>query len=281
MQRQQLSQRPDYFEINPESPLARGLVFAGLGGGARSLKYVDSSPYGNHGTLAASDVSWSTYFGRSGLEFADADEDYVTLDRIWPMNGPLTIAAHVWNEDASWPRLACREWMPLNGESSGQSGIQICRQEDSELTFVRRSASGNMCLKRTASGILVRNYHHVCATWDGTSGGSGATIYLDGTDAGSAVSTGSGTPDAITETRVGFACNSFGGGDTHRAFDVLAWDRVLTLSEIQQLADPGNVMLSGLVSPPRRRFYPVISGGAPPATIIPRIMHHRRLMGVS
>lgn len=44
-------QRPSYPRIDFTHPLASGLVFAGLGGGASTLQYTDSSPYGNHGVL--------------------------------------------------------------------------------------------------------------------------------------------------------------------------------------------------------------------------------------
>ena len=38
-------QRPPTFRINRRAPLANGLVFAGLGGGASTLLYADASGY--------------------------------------------------------------------------------------------------------------------------------------------------------------------------------------------------------------------------------------------
>ena len=39
-------------------------------------------------------------------------------------------------------------------------------------------------------------------------------------------------------------------------------NRVLSLAEIRQLADPSNVMLSGLILPPRRRLFAAgVAGG--------------------
>ena len=61
--------------------------------------------------------------------------------------------------------------------------------------------------------------------------------------------------------------------------DPMIWRRGLCPAEIQQLADPSNVMLSGLIEPIVRRAW-WFTGGAG-ASIIPRIMHHRRMMGVS
>ena len=47
--RGRLQRRPDVFELDYDHSLARGLVFAGLGEGFKSLKYRDSSGRNNHG----------------------------------------------------------------------------------------------------------------------------------------------------------------------------------------------------------------------------------------
>lgn len=49
--RRKMVQRPNRFTLNRRSPLANGLVFAGLGQFPGSNLYKDSSLYGNHGTL--------------------------------------------------------------------------------------------------------------------------------------------------------------------------------------------------------------------------------------
>jgi hypothetical protein len=49
-----------------------------------------------------------------------------------------------------------------------------------------------------------------------------------------------------------------------RFSDPMFYRRCLSPAEIQQLADPSNVMLSGLILPPRRKLW-AVSGGAPPA----------------
>jgi len=67
---------------------------------------------------------------------------------------------------------------------------------------------------------------------------------------------------------------SIGGADKHdgeysfelvgKVADPIVSSSIYSLSEIQQLADPSNVMLSGLVLPPRRRLWGITS--APPVT---------------
>jgi hypothetical protein len=46
--------------------------------------------------------------------------------------------------------------------------------------------------------------------------------------------------------------------------DVCVWGRALSAAEIQQLADPSNAMLSGLILPPKRRLWAAVT--AAPAT---------------
>ena len=45
--------------------------------------------------------------------------------------------------------------------------------------------------------------------------------------------------------------------------DPLIHSRHLSSPEIQQLADPSNALLSGLILPPRRRWWPVVSAPTP------------------
>jgi len=88
----------------------------------------------------------------------------------------------------------------------------------------------------------------------------------------------------LVKTVTGGTTNDFGWGDTTAPIfgaastshdtgqlsaslaDPLIYNRVLSPSEIQQLADPSNVMLSGLILPPKRRLWAVTGGGGgPPA----------------
>jgi hypothetical protein len=59
--------------------------------------------------------------------------------------------------------------------------------------------------------------------------------------------------------------------------DVSVWNRVLSLSEIQQLADPSNVYLSGLIVPPKRRLWTFkLPEVAPPATTTKKLGTYSR-----
>jgi len=50
--------RPQNFTLDYDHPLAKGLVFAGLGNAPGSTRYNDSSKYGSHGTINTNKITW-------------------------------------------------------------------------------------------------------------------------------------------------------------------------------------------------------------------------------
>ena len=64
--------------------------------------------------------------------------------------------------------------------------------------------------------------------------------------------------------------------------DAGIWSRAISDSELSLLASKSAAAdgYNGWIVTPRR-WWPVSSGGAPPASIIPQVMHHRRLLGCS
>ena len=90
-------QRPDNFRLNPYSPLANGLVFAGLGALPGTTHYHDSSLHGNDGTLTnmdpATDWTWVPELGRRGVSIKEQG-DYVAAPSIQLGSGDFTVS--VW-----------------------------------------------------------------------------------------------------------------------------------------------------------------------------------------
>ena len=93
-----MSGRPERVQINYGHPLARGLVFAGLGELPNSTYYHDSSLYSNHGTLTnmepASDWAWSGELRRFGT-LHDGSDEYVTGTTGCNFLGDFTAAVWV------------------------------------------------------------------------------------------------------------------------------------------------------------------------------------------
>jgi hypothetical protein len=63
------SQRPERFSLNMGSPLARGLVFAGLGQHAGTTLLYDESPSRNHGSRSLSLWDYSDTLKRFGMSY--------------------------------------------------------------------------------------------------------------------------------------------------------------------------------------------------------------------
>jgi hypothetical protein len=246
--------RPAYSRLNMRHPLANGLVFAGLGGGASTNAYLDSSPYGNHGVLtwmdAATDWVWSSTLNRFVLDF-DGTNDYVA----W--SGGTAISGNV-SSLSCW--IMCRTYDTAGFVFFGTNTGGNCywQWQNTGVVFIQGVATTN-----SSGAINDSVFRHICCT----SSGSLLAVHVNGVQ---------GMTRAIAPTALAAGVKSFGIGDwvgslggnfslNGQMTDVLFHNRVLSPSEISALADPSNVMLSGLILPPRRRLWAVSGGGTPAA----------------
>jgi hypothetical protein len=220
--------RPAYPRLNMQHPLANGLVFAGLGGGASTNTYLDSSPYGRHGTLT---------------------------------NGPTWVFDSVINR---WT-VNCAgddDWIQQTGGPTftGSVGMWVYPKSTTAQAYLIDSRG----FESSGGGYVIRRT-------DGSFELSAGTVYVDGVASANCLHSGwhyvvvTGITLTLSVWR-SIAARS----DPHQDYmtaqfaDVAFWNRTISQAEIRQLADPSNVMLSGLVLPPRRRFW-AVSGGAAPA----------------
>lgn len=263
-------ERPDNFRFNIHSPLANGLVFAGLGyrGSDKTDHYRDSSLYGNHGTLTnmtpSTDWVWDSTLNRFALDM-DGTNDFMTLTATHLAGSvegnPWNMVLPINNTIAFWLRPDATANDDYIYGKSGDGGTQRCTKFDGSghLGFYSGSA-----YVYTSAAMNDGKYHHVALAVreNGSYGQRG--IYVDGvlslafTDLGSSASY-YGTYQGI---------DGFGGNPNYGYYDgifadPLVYTRILSAAEIQQLADPSNVMLSGLIAPPRRRLWAVPSGVPP------------------
>lgn len=248
-----MQQRPDIFTINKSHPLAKGLVFAGLGSHAGSVRYHDSSGKGNHGELTnmAPATDWVSALGRSALHWPNgraAPNSYVALgDSVKLGTGPGSIIMWFrctsesdnprminWGANAAWSMFV--DWTTKKLGSSKWSG------------------SGK--LGNTA--VTLNAWNSACITHDGD-----LRFYLNGSPDGTHSSVSAANNDSL-DGYIGWINLSGRSEWNGQLSDPLVYRRVLTPAEIRQLADPSNVMLSGLIQNPVRKWWPV-SGGAPSA----------------
>ena len=235
-------QRPLFPRINRNSPLAKGLVFAGLGGGASTLQMVDSSGYGNHGTLTnmdpATDWVWVPELGRWGIGFSGVNNELVQIPKA--LGDVKTISLWAVQAQGSYVHWTGASW---------------------NLKVIRFNTTAN------ATGVVYVQYDGVSPYWSSVPNPKDeaithfvfqftpttVTMFRNGVSWGpKTVSVSFDSPIEMSNPELQPL--------TGPLADFMAWNRALSPSEIQQLADPSNVLLSGLILPPVRRLWSVSSG---------------------
>jgi hypothetical protein len=252
-----IRQRPDFFGLDKTHPLARGLVFAGLGRGRQSLTMRDSSGRGNHGTLtnmavpatATSGWAWDNFLGRWAMRF-DGINDYViglpnlpTSDLTFSCWVKLNVATPVTPSKTGFAYIgtySAGEHYPFTDGIVYLGLFTNKRFTVTPLTSVDRASWHTVAitLKYGSPSVWSMYQNGLLAYSTDTVAAIGAT----GAILGGAKLTASYWLDG-------------------RMADATIHTRVLSLAEISALADPSNAMLSGLIVPPRRRFWAIPAAG--------------------
>lgn len=260
-----MPQRPEGFRINRDSPLYRSAAFLGLQQfGASTSRYHDSSMFGNTGTLtnmaftATSGPVWVPQLGRPGVAYGGTNQ-YIRLARV-AANCPCTMLCWFLTADAS----TVMDLICIGNEASSNAHAHILEVNRSagKVSASSTTTTGSLASSHSTASFTVSAWQHAAAFF------GSATMriaFLNGV---------AGSPDTsskdalVTNTTIGanlVASTTPGRMFTGIIADPLIFNRALSLSEIQQLADPSNTMLSGLLLPPRRRVF-AVSGGAAPVT---------------
>lgn len=271
--------RPDSFRLNPFSPLAQGLVFAGLGwrGSDKTTHYHDSSLYGNSGTLTnmdpASDWSFSPDLNRWKINVASSQ--LIPLNRHANVSWDFTLAAWV-----NWQATATGYYCLLgsNVNNTSRNGIYFRCTGISGTT----PTSLNIHIGHDTYSTTAWTYSNQAAQWLGwhhlaiTRASSTYSLYRDG----EFVSSQSQTNEFYWTTTILAALTTAGGyawvGDLS---DYLLYNRAISVYEASDLADPSNTMLSGLILPDRRKFWPAVIAAAPPSFKPAWARHCNNLIG--
>ena len=250
-----MRERPPTFRINRNATLAKGLVFAGLGGGASTLMLADASGYGNHGTLTnmdpPTDWVWVPELNRWGVDIAQTG---TTSPQHCKLAFVPTISQTIFSI-AFWSRQAGGEsvrdaFVLSNGYNLNYNGCFRC---DNNYTNRWYLGCKNTTQFQLVGGGARTGLHHWCVVREGTS----CTLYRDGVvdvslTGGTAEDFGWGysTSPIIGAATTAANTRQYGGGLT----DFLIYDHALVVPKIQQLADPSNTLLSGAIENPRRKI---------------------------
>lgn len=236
-----MADRPQDFRIDYGHPLAKGLVFAGLGRHANSTHYHDSSLYGNHGTLIYVDVPatatagwvWDSFLRRWATHF-NGSFGYVSAS-------PKCASG-----------LTQVVWCNLHATGSYPAMFTL----DAYAADLRFYASGTTAQYENISGSAVSLNTWHCYAGTAAPVTKTGTLYQDGRFQNS------GTVTSDHTTGIYLGKRSDGNYMNGLVSDPLLFNRVLSSSEISVLADPSNTMLSGLILPPKRRLFIVsVAGG--------------------
>jgi hypothetical protein len=251
-----VTERPDEFQVDLSAPLFARAVFLGLGGCRGSFKYRDCSTYGNHGLLTGYTGAgntpvdrWGRALGRASLSF-DGTADIIDVPSspsLQLYSGTVTMFVR----SAAWRNqyLLCKK---------NTTGYLI--EFYANKLYVVTSGQGNSTSVNQAWTPANAIWYHLAFTW-----GNGVSWFVNGSQIG-ATQAQTYYPDANSgNLQFGTATPSYSNTFNGSVADLCLWNnRILSPAEIMQLADPSDVMLSGLIRDPRpNRSFVGQVGGAP------------------
>lgn len=284
-----MSWRPSNFQLDFTNPLASGLVFAGLGASPGAVTMFDSSSYYNNGTLTnmAPSSDWVPVpeLKRFGTAVVASNQENIVRANMPSLN-PATVSLSVWfktpgmataSQYGLLTKLYTAYSAPYYQYTLGWYG-STHGTIPNQIAFRCAAGESHTALTSAGTAVIVNDtWIHLCGTYDGAA----QRIYANGTLIASQAASGTITAYDTPMGVAGPNPYNFGGIllSTGTIADPLIYNRGLTPAEVADLADPSNVYLSGLIAGrPRRRY---LLPNEAPATSIPKIVHHRRLMGVA
>jgi hypothetical protein len=248
-----ITQRPEYFRLNPNHELSQGLVFAGLGRFPGGYRYDDTTESlwggGHPGALVvgAGDSAagkWAMENGRTGASF-DGVNDYIGFS-LPDISMPLPVSVSCWFQVSALRPAYSLIRRPLSG--GGKRGLlEISTATGNPLTH---NWDNNEFGLATGLNISANEWHFACAVirTNGVYLRLDSDIYQDSAN--------------NSNNTIGGAWQIFANTDDSRylggkAADVAIWcNHALTDAEISILANPADPMLDGWIVPPGRAVFP-------------------------
>ena len=245
-------------------------MFLGLAGlGFSGVEYPDACQLlgrkPSNGTLtnfawpntAASGWNWVPELGRWGVA-CDGNNDEITFGDVLNLAGVVSLACWV------YPRALTGDQKYFGRTVSSFTAPYIQYSlglNNGGLRLDYWDGAANRFIAQSAVTLTQDKWNHIC----GVITPGSQRLYVNGTLSNSATNANAvaASTASTMQFRMGRYLNTLNYVNAIVGDVVVAQD-AWSVSQIQQLADPSNTMLAGLLLPPRRRVF-AVGGGAPPA----------------
>jgi Concanavalin A-like lectin/glucanases superfamily len=209
----------------------------------------DSSGNTNTGTLT-NGPTWTTGKIGGAVTLANASNNYVDVANpanfAFERTQPFSLAAWIYHTDNTTEGdifakiLNTSTWQgyDLMMPSSGTGGCSgSCTANCLQFDLNNNYSGNNACIRVDNSAATLNAWHHVAATYDGSSTAAGMTIYVDGV-AQTPTSSQSALTASILDTadlKIGTDVPGNGDSFTGTIDDARVWNRALSASEVLAL----------------------------------------------
>ena len=247
--------RPSYFTLNRNNNLWDSLYMAGLGQYPGTSTYVDSAGmadgtlvnYNVDGAMPVDKWSFDDTLRRWSLTGNSATSAYVSMPPIVFRNTGNT--ANIDFTISAWSKISSFNNSPVWGIGTSLKMMALYASVSSTLAYPEAYLTNGNRVFSTAKDPSVNVWHHLSLVRKDNT----YSLYRDGAVCPSTYFSSGGVNKvawAILGDKVGPGYSS-----DNSVADVIVHKRALSAEEIAQLADPSNVLLSGLILPARRKLY--------------------------
>ncbi|MGH3804344.1 MAG: LamG-like jellyroll fold domain-containing protein, partial [Pseudonocardiaceae bacterium] len=197
----------------------------------------DSSGNANHCTMSPP-PAWTSGRVNGALSF-DGVDDTVSCGTGASVTNLAAISVSAWINLASVGEGGFGRLLQKGDGGNPSAGWRLVTQGTRRLEFSADFASADVGRLSNDSAFSFNTWAHVVATWDGSTNGTGVHLYVNGTELTYATTwgaSGARNSDSAMPLRIGNR-DSSAATTNGKVDEVRIYNRVLSLSEIQALAD--------------------------------------------
>jgi hypothetical protein len=276
-----MTERPEDFQVNPEWPLWNDLFcfFAPQSSVMRLYGQVDEALLRYSTNAVVKRPYWIPEIGRFAVDLQNErqiNKLYTGKTYSWSNVQPMTAMGWITTTDVFISDSYGTDLISICNNNVGlqfffESGTLVPRR-----ILLRIIFNCDLFVRTTTTDLVSFTTTHHAITYDGSGSTNGMNTYVNGKPSTKQVVSNSFTSASSVNFQIaisGRQDNPLTITNAGYVADLMLFRRVLSQSEIEQLADPTNVDLRignvPLILSPRRRFWPVVTQAAPSAGKVP------------